>query len=68
MYAPSSDDSWQDPRKRFPCPDCDKAFTTRSHLERHSHVHTGEKSFKCSFPGCEMKCSRQDNLQAQCVF
>ncbi|KAJ6447353.1 hypothetical protein C8R45DRAFT_197162 [Mycena sanguinolenta] len=28
-----------------------------------SRVHTGERNHKCPFPGCETKCSRQDNLQ-----
>ncbi|KAJ7131688.1 hypothetical protein C8R43DRAFT_895649 [Mycena crocata] len=51
--------------KRYVCPDCDKAFSTSSHLGRHSRVHTGEKNYPCSFPGCDYKCSRQDNLQAQ---
>jgi zinc finger protein CreA/MIG len=26
-------------------------------------VHTGERNHKCPFPGCETRCSRQDNLQ-----
>ncbi|KAJ7134897.1 hypothetical protein C8R44DRAFT_437520 [Mycena epipterygia] len=50
--------------RRYVCPDCDKAFSTSSHLGRHSRVHTGEKNYKCSFPGCETRCSRLDNLQA----
>ncbi|KAJ7486142.1 hypothetical protein B0H11DRAFT_1913868 [Mycena galericulata] len=59
----SADDS-ASTKKRYICPDCDKAFSTSSHLGRHSRVHTGEKNYKCSFPGCETRCSRQDNLQA----
>ncbi|KAJ7367244.1 hypothetical protein B0H14DRAFT_2373095 [Mycena olivaceomarginata] len=53
--------------KRYVCPECDKAFSTSSHLGRHARVHTGEKSYKCDYPGCETRCSRADNLQAQWV-
>ncbi|KAJ6508422.1 hypothetical protein C8R45DRAFT_816571 [Mycena sanguinolenta] len=52
-------------KKRYVCLECDKAFSTSSHLGRHSRVHIGEKSYKCDFPGCETRCSRADNLQAQ---
>ncbi|KAJ6585276.1 hypothetical protein B0H19DRAFT_1250139 [Mycena capillaripes] len=51
-------------QKRYVCQDCDKAFSTSSHLGRHSRVHTGVKDYKCDWPGCETRCSRQDNLQA----
>ena len=53
------------PRKKHVCPTCDKTFTTSGHLARHARVHTGEKNHKCPFPGCETRCSRQDNLQQQ---
>jgi zinc-finger protein CreA/MIG len=53
----------QSARKRHICPTCDRSFTTSGHLARHSRVHTGEKNHKCPFPGCETRCSRQDNLQ-----
>ncbi|KAF9070905.1 hypothetical protein BDP27DRAFT_1220043, partial [Rhodocollybia butyracea] len=55
-------------KKRHVCPTCDRCFTTSGHLARHSRVHTGEKNHKCPFPGCETRCSRQDNLQQQWVF
>ncbi|KAK7048612.1 hypothetical protein R3P38DRAFT_2416745, partial [Favolaschia claudopus] len=48
--------------RRYPCTDCDKVFSTSSHLGRHQRVHTGEKSYKCEFPGCSTTCSRKDNL------
>ncbi|KXN83454.1 Transcriptional regulator NRG1 [Leucoagaricus sp. SymC.cos] len=51
------------PKKKHVCPTCDRAFTTSGHLARHSRVHTGERNHKCPFPGCETRCSRQDNLQ-----
>ncbi|KAF8179195.1 hypothetical protein BJ912DRAFT_982854 [Pholiota molesta] len=50
-------------KKRHVCGTCDRAFTTSGHLARHSRVHTGERNHKCPFPGCETRCSRQDNLQ-----
>jgi zinc finger protein CreA/MIG len=50
-------------KKKHICPVCERAFTTSGHLARHSRVHTGERNHKCPFPGCETRCSRQDNLQ-----
>ncbi|KAJ7226888.1 hypothetical protein GGX14DRAFT_347288 [Mycena pura] len=54
-------------RRRQPhmCPQCRKMFTTSGHLMRHTRIHTGERNYSCPFPGCEMRCSRQDNLQQQ---
>jgi uncharacterized Zn-finger protein len=47
------------------CTACNRAFTTGGHLQRHQRIHTGVKAFKCPFPGCETRTSRQDNLQQQ---
>ncbi|KAJ8595792.1 hypothetical protein M405DRAFT_849582 [Rhizopogon salebrosus TDB-379] len=52
-------------KKKHVCPTCDRGFTTSGHLARHLRVHTGERNHKCPFPGCETRCSRQDNLQQQ---
>ncbi|KAG9317897.1 hypothetical protein JVU11DRAFT_2126 [Chiua virens] len=51
------------PKKKHVCTTCDRGFTTSGHLARHLRVHTGERNHKCPFPGCETRCSRQDNLQ-----
>ncbi|KAJ7201869.1 hypothetical protein GGX14DRAFT_524134, partial [Mycena pura] len=56
--APSSN-----AKKHYVCDVCSRAFSTTGHLARHSRVHTGERNHKCPFPGCETRCSRQDNLQ-----
>ncbi|KAK0202895.1 hypothetical protein DFS33DRAFT_1343514 [Desarmillaria ectypa] len=62
LTAPASTAS-SGSKKRHVCPTCDRAFTTSGHLARHNRVHTGERNHKCPFPGCETRCSRQDNLQ-----
>ncbi|KAJ7579246.1 hypothetical protein C8J56DRAFT_835008, partial [Mycena floridula] len=51
------------PKKLHICNVCERSFTTTGHLARHTRVHTGEKNHACPFPGCLMRCSRQDNLQ-----
>ena len=70
LWAPSSAPSEPAPssaagKKKHVCGVCSKAFTTSGHLSRHARVHTGERNHKCPFPGCETRCSRQDNLQQQ---
>ncbi|KIJ10990.1 hypothetical protein PAXINDRAFT_138172 [Paxillus involutus ATCC 200175] len=50
-------------KRKHVCTTCDRGFTTSGHLARHLRVHTGERNHKCPFPGCETRCSRQDNLQ-----
>src|SRR5258706_1131131 len=52
----------------FECTSCTRKFSTRSHLVRHSRVHTGERKYACDYPGCEMRRSRKDNLQQQSVL
>ncbi|GJE87278.1 hypothetical protein PsYK624_033610 [Phanerochaete sordida] len=65
MYSssPSAQSSPSSNRRRYICSQCDRSFTTSGHLARHTRVHTGERNHKCPFPGCETRCSRQDNLQ-----
>lgn len=63
--APSSIVVLENGKKKHICGTCERSFTTSGHLARHSRVHTGERNHKCPFPGCETRCSRQDNLQQQ---
>lgn len=55
-------------RRKHQCSSCPRAFTTSGHLSRHMRIHTGERNHHCPFPGCDVKCSRQDNLQQQYVY
>ncbi|KAJ7280175.1 hypothetical protein C8J57DRAFT_1124749, partial [Mycena rebaudengoi] len=50
-------------RRPYACPQCNKTFTVTGHLKRHMGTHTGEKKHPCPFPGCDVRCSRKDNLQ-----
>ncbi|KAJ3552439.1 hypothetical protein NM688_g4148 [Phlebia brevispora] len=52
-------------KKKYMCSVCSRGFTTSGHLARHGRIHTGERNHACPFPGCETRCSRQDNLQQQ---
>ena len=43
------------------CEHCDKAFSTRSNLNKHvSSIHEEKKPFKCDV--CDYSCSRKDAL------
>jgi hypothetical protein len=54
--------------KRYPCRfkdshGCDRTFTTSGHASRHSKIHTAEKAVQCTFPGCQKKFTRADNMK-----
>jgi len=54
--------------KRYPCRfkdshGCDKTFTTSGHASRHSKIHTAEKAVHCTFPSCQKKFTRADNMK-----
>ncbi|KAG8687410.1 transcriptional repressor, partial [Ceratobasidium sp. 423] len=61
--APATATAAQKAKKKHVCQTCTRPFSTSGHLARHTRVHTGERNHKCPFPGCETRCSRQDNLQ-----
>lgn len=62
--APSPARSLSAAQNRFGCrhAGCTKAFPSRSRLQRHMIVHTGEKPFVCEFSGCDRTFSRRDNM------
>ncbi|KAH9049083.1 hypothetical protein EDB84DRAFT_1175471 [Lactarius hengduanensis] len=62
-FSPLSNFPSSSNKKKHVCHVCSKAFTTSGHLSRHARIHTGERNHKCPFPGCDTRCSRQDNLQ-----
>ena len=45
----------------FECKECKAVFKTKSKLDQHTKVHTGEKTFKCD--KCEKSFARKSNLQ-----
>ena len=48
-------------QKLLSCLKCGKAFTTKSSLDCHEEIHTGEKPFSCS--KCDKKFSESGSLK-----
>ncbi|KAK4125342.1 hypothetical protein N657DRAFT_655367 [Parathielavia appendiculata] len=61
--APSASTSFPQSQDRYICQTCNKAFSRPSSLRIHSHSHTGEKPFKCPFPGCGKAFSVRSNMK-----
>jgi uncharacterized Zn-finger protein len=45
-----------------PHPKCDRVYNKFSHLRYHERKHSGEKPFPCTWPECEWKFARSDEL------
>ncbi|KAJ3284608.1 hypothetical protein HDU79_008000 [Rhizoclosmatium sp. JEL0117] len=48
----------------YSCDQCDKTFTTKNRQKVHSRGHTGEKPFKCEFPGCSYASTQKCGLSS----
>jgi hypothetical protein len=56
------------PEKRFACKfskqyNCNQTFTTSGHASRHAKIHQGDKTVRCTEPGCEKRFTRTDNMK-----
>ncbi len=45
------------------CDECGFTCTAASSLKRHKMTHTGERPFKCEWPGCGYASNRRNHLQ-----
>ncbi|XP_061144996.1 zinc finger protein 384-like [Syngnathus typhle] len=41
-----------------------KSFRQLSHLQQHNRIHTGDRPYKCTNPGCEKSFTQLSNLQS----
>ena len=41
--------------KQHECPYCEKRFALSQYLTEHINIHTGNKPFVCTYPGCNKK-------------
>ncbi|KAJ1963279.1 hypothetical protein GGI12_002151 [Dipsacomyces acuminosporus] len=63
LVTPASTPRSPKPRaKNYICAVCSRAFTRPCRLEEHERSHTGERPFKCMFPGCDKSYMRDTHL------
>ncbi|KAJ2314767.1 Strongly-conserved Zn-finger binding protein (TFIIIA) [Coemansia sp. RSA 2611] len=48
--------------KPYICDECGKAYPQPAKLEEHQRSHTGDRPFKCQFPGCDKSYMRNGHL------
>lgn len=48
--------------KPFTCSICNLGFSGQQALQQHERIHTGEKPFKCTVPGCDMAFKQKSAL------
>ncbi|KAK6365060.1 hypothetical protein LTS17_011538 [Exophiala oligosperma] len=51
------------PQERYICPTCSKPFSRPSSLKIHTHSHTGEKPYTCTYAGCGKSFSVRSNMK-----
>merc|ERR1712029_1081982 len=47
--------------KSFSCPTCNKTFTTKSYLEKHKTIHSGEQPYSCTH--CDKRFVQKGDLK-----